>query len=458
MGLLSRLLKNNKEDKNTTKIESTGESFLPSEQVDTDQEKKAEVPPHPESTRFLALRANGVDELFEDVGRFVIKRGKASIGMVQREYKLGFNRAARILDQLSDAGVVGADEGTRPRTLLMDESQFEVFVKSNPLPIISYSDRVVKTIEQMRESIERTEKLRRNKEYVAQRTEELIALKFAEKRPVFSMQNVLSILKMGNCIVDSCDYDTPLDFSELILSRCGPNDAGIVMIDTDIGILKLFKEFPSVILADSPEKGIRVLRWLVAEQKRRQEVQIGLGLRQYMDFFEGFASENRFNPYFVIIREMKEILDDSNAFECLEHVLVNSERFGIIIIAFSQYRLHDLRLGTLRRFLHQKSSDWILSVFNNPSQTELIEKRVELDEMNGIMFERFCASLLQRNGYSNVNLTKQSGDMGGDILAEKEQVKYVIQCKRYDSSVGVSAIQEVIGSRSVYNCHVSHIS
>ena len=67
MGLLSRLLKNNKEDKNTTKIESTGESFLPSEQVDTDQEKKAEVPLHPESTRLLALRANGVDELFEDV-------------------------------------------------------------------------------------------------------------------------------------------------------------------------------------------------------------------------------------------------------------------------------------------------------------------------------------------------------------------------------------------------------
>ena len=58
-----------------------------------------------------------------------------------------------------------------------------------------------------------------------------------------------------------------------------------------------------------------------------------------------------------------------------------------------------------------------------------------------------------------LTLQSRAGEIwGGDILAEKEQVKYVIQCKRYDSSVGVSAIQEVIGSRSVYNCHVGIVA
>ena len=48
-------------------------------------------------------------------GKFIIEKDKASIGMLQRVFKIGFNRAARIMDQLSDAGVVGPEEGTKPR-------------------------------------------------------------------------------------------------------------------------------------------------------------------------------------------------------------------------------------------------------------------------------------------------------------------------------------------------------
>ena len=54
-----------------------------------------------------------------------IEKDKASIGMLQRMLKIGFNRAARIMDQLAEAGVVGEDEGTKPRKVLMSEEQFE---------------------------------------------------------------------------------------------------------------------------------------------------------------------------------------------------------------------------------------------------------------------------------------------------------------------------------------------
>ena len=73
---------------------------------------------------------DGRDEYFAQAGRFIIEKDKASIGMLQRVYKIGFNRAARIMDQLSEAGVVGPEEGTKPRKILMTADQFEAFLKS----------------------------------------------------------------------------------------------------------------------------------------------------------------------------------------------------------------------------------------------------------------------------------------------------------------------------------------
>lgn len=68
------------------------------------------------------------DEYFIQAGRFIIEKDKASIGMLQRMFKVGFNRAARIMDQLFEAGVVGPEEGTKPRQVLMTEEQFEEYI------------------------------------------------------------------------------------------------------------------------------------------------------------------------------------------------------------------------------------------------------------------------------------------------------------------------------------------
>ena len=70
-----------------------------------------------------------LDELFEKAGRFIIEKDKASIGMLQRVLKVGFNRAARIMDQLCEYGVVGEEEGTKPRKILMSPEQFEQLVE-----------------------------------------------------------------------------------------------------------------------------------------------------------------------------------------------------------------------------------------------------------------------------------------------------------------------------------------
>lgn len=73
------------------------------------------------------------------------------------------------------------------------------------------------------------------------------------------------------------------------------------------------------------------------------------------------------------------------------------------------------------------------------------------EDMEGHEFERFCADLLRKKGFVDVEVTKGSGDYGVDILAEKDGVTYAIQCKRYMSPVGVKAVQEAYAGRDYYD-------
>mgnify|MGYP004703810905 CR=1 FL=1 len=76
-------------------------------------------------------RENERDPYFAEAGRFFIKNDKGSIGMLQRYYKIGYNRAARLVDQLTFAGVVGPEMGTKPRKVLMTADEFEEYLKNN---------------------------------------------------------------------------------------------------------------------------------------------------------------------------------------------------------------------------------------------------------------------------------------------------------------------------------------
>lgn len=73
--------------------------------------------------------SDGRDAHFAEAAKLLIDKEKASIGMLQRYFKIGFNRAARIMDQLEEAGVVGPEEGTKPRQVLMTQEQFETYVE-----------------------------------------------------------------------------------------------------------------------------------------------------------------------------------------------------------------------------------------------------------------------------------------------------------------------------------------
>lgn len=72
-------------------------------------------------------------------------------------------------------------------------------------------------------------------------------------------------------------------------------------------------------------------------------------------------------------------------------------------------------------------------------------------DMEGHDFEYYCADLLRRRGFLEVEVTRGSGDYGIDILAEKDGITYGIQCKCYQEPVGVKAVQEAYAGRDYYD-------
>ena len=68
------------------------------------------------------------DPIFAEAGRLCIEKQKGSTSMLQRQFKVGFNRAARVMEQLYDAGVVGQEEVNKPRKVIMSMEEFEQII------------------------------------------------------------------------------------------------------------------------------------------------------------------------------------------------------------------------------------------------------------------------------------------------------------------------------------------
>ena len=81
----------------------------------------------------------------------------------------------------------------------------------------------------------------------------------------------------------------------------------------------------------------------------------------------------------------------------------------------------------------------------------------DIDFMEGHDFEYWCAGLLRHIGFQGVTVTQGSGDQGVDILAQKDGIRYAIQCKRYSSNLGNTPVQEVHAGKMMYNCQIGAV-
>ncbi|MCI9592267.1 MAG: hypothetical protein HFG42_17335 [Lachnospiraceae bacterium] len=243
----------------------------------------------------LYLKSN-LDPLFVDAGRFVIEKNKAAIGMLQRWFKVGFNRAAHIIDQLSECGVLGEESGTKPREILMSIEEFEFFIARTSIKVDS-------------------------------------------------------------------DY-------AIVLNQ-----------------LKRIDELKSIIHTSISQ-----------------------------------------NEFALSLNELCQILDKLNSYEGKIELPINPS-------------------DELKK-IKESRSDLFDLFYQRYRESNSINKT---DEMTGQEFEAFCSNLLKKNGFINVKLTKASRDHGIDILAEKDEVTYAIQCKCYSSNIGNSAVQQAHTGKSIYH-------
>lgn len=113
------------------------------------------------------------------------------------------------------------------------------------------------------------------------------------------------------------------------------------------------------------------------------------------------------------------------------------------------------------KFLQDFREGWLKTNLHSPDILNFLEQEAEdivlkIDAMeNGIEFEHFFAEMLEKSGYDNVEVTKASGDMGSDVLAEREGIRYSIQCKRYKNRVDIPAVQQAASGRDYYKCNIA---
>lgn len=435
MGILSKFFKSSS---NALKSNEKNEGIV-GHSLPADENSKLERI----KSAMLEMRQYGIyaDEDFIRVGRYVIRTKNTS----QKEISKAFPDMDEwvlyhMLDQLERAKITSSGR------VEMEPQEFEVLIKLLTDIGGQYDYRLISMGAKFSSDLTEYD--------IDNKAAQMLMNKY-EQKANYQDENVDILLSFGSGIIQRVDERAYTDFVQLLLTNCKPSRIRFVLISMSRR-LNQFDDYPQVLIPyihDQQSQLERFIDYLNAEIKLRRETLADIGAKDYIEYNNTvFRIEKKIIPFMLVIDELSSIKMTKSFVATLESILIYGKTCGIYLIGFSAFNGSSLRLGRLRPFLYFRDANWCLNVFSSFEKQE--EENATYDSLSGEEFEKVCAKLLSQNGFINIQLTTTSGDYGGDILAEKEQIKYVIQCKRYNSSVGVSAVQEVIASRSIYKCHV----
>jgi len=161
------------------------------------------------------------------------------------------------------------------------------------------------------------------------------------------------------------------------------------------------------------------------------------------------ATEEFINKWYVEVQ--KEIY---RADTVQEKVKAYKRNFDAISKHYPQMSQHNTKL--VEQLKTEAKKD--LEICDTQTeQVPAVDSRKYFDEMDGHEFERYCAGLLKKGGFTDVKVTSGSGDFGVDILASKDGITYAIQCKRQTGNVGNKAVQEIYSGKEFYKRHIGVI-
>lgn len=159
---------------------------------------------------------------------------------------------------------------------------------------------------------------------------------------------------------------------------------------------------------------------------------------QFLSIFDLFTSRKNPSYYLELFLSMREKME-------IDFLRRSYERDinGLLVISISDMTI-------INKNFSQKAIDFIIK-----DDTDKMQDQIKnFDYMDGYEFETFCSDILVKLGYTNVTVTQSSADQGIDVLAEKDGVRFAIQCKHYSGTVGNKAVQEAYSGCKFYDCHV----
>ena len=397
------------------------------------------------------------DPLYKEIIEFTTESGKISASLIQRRFRIGYNRAAHIIDLLEDDGIIGPQIGSMPREVLISPNNDSNFIPKRKIDFASLYGTDYEAIENEKRAKEKKEKEEYNKfidSYV-----DMAQTYFDEKglNIKFNRTKRINKSKLNNLLFTNTTGEDVEKLVNYILSISLPNELKLLLIDySQINLFEYngLSNLYAPVISDYKKANV-ALDLLKAEMNRRYDLFLENRVKNIESYNDSVDNDSKIPYIVVVINELFEMLKFENTRDIISELLLNCKRAGIIIIGFSKFNKKNIQLMMLEDLfdVHNGYSN------NYLDSSDYKNVKHEIDgvdnDMDGFDFEKYTSKLLKANGFTKVEVTQCSSDFGVDVIAYKEDIKYAIQCKKYSSPVGIKAVQEVIASKAMHNCHVA---
>ena len=367
------------------------------------------------------------DPLLKDVMRYIMRVKEPSKSSIMEIYDLKYTRLLDILIELKNRGIIED---------INEPIRIKKYVK-----FVVITDNIVKMSD--KEYEKQQEKIRRENMTL----EEIMKIYNID---VEYSKNI-DINKINNSLIinNECD-NIAINNLEYLLKYNSPDKLGIVLINTNNICFNFYEDIPNLIvpiLSDS-NKVLGILQYCEQEIDNRYNYLLSKKVKDIQDI-----KDEKIQNIIIFIDEIGNLQKNKEINEHLLKILLKGKKVGITCLLYSKFSKRNLNLGYIED---------LVKLYNDLDIEKALSgeiDNIELDkidvEMDGYDFENCSANLLLNNGFNNVEVTQYSGDFGVDIIAYKDDIKYAIQCKKYSSQVGIKAVQEVIGSKTMNDCHVA---
>lgn len=276
------------------------------------------------------------DPIYKEIVNFVTQTGKASASLLQRRFRLGYNRAAQLLEQLEDDGLIGPQNGSKPRAVLADYN-------SNYIPkgLIDFVELYGTDYEAVEN--EKKEKAKKEKEehrnfintYV-----DMAQSYFDEKglKIKFNKSRRINKNKLNNSLFTNTTSEDVEKLVKNILSMSVPNELKLLLIDySQINLFEYngLANLYAPVISDY-RKAKTSLDCLGTEMNRRYELFLEKRVKN-IDSYNNVDTDFKLPYIVVVINEIFEMLKFENTREIFTKLLLNCRQAGIVIMCFSKF-------------------------------------------------------------------------------------------------------------------------